>query len=99
MYLNRVAEELLGDILASDKVGIVLGARQVGKTTLVEHVLKGHRQRSILPAHQAGQTPQQFGEADERNEGRRPARIGGSGAGHLSSGASHLGSGLARKFT
>lgn len=29
------------DILAGDKVGIILGARQVGKTTLVEHVLAG----------------------------------------------------------
>ena len=29
------------DILASNKVGVILGARQVGKTTLVEHVLAG----------------------------------------------------------
>jgi hypothetical protein len=29
----------LKGILAGDKVGIILGARQVGKTTLVEHVL------------------------------------------------------------
>ena len=39
MYLKRLAERSLRDILAGDKVGIVLGARQVGKTTLVEHVL------------------------------------------------------------
>lgn len=39
MYLQRTAEQPLKDILASDKVGIILGARQVGKTTLVEHVL------------------------------------------------------------
>ncbi len=39
MYLKRLAELSLRDILAGDKVGIVLGARQVGKTTLVEHVL------------------------------------------------------------
>ena len=39
MYLKRLAEQSLRDILAGDKVGIVLGARQVGKTTLVEHVL------------------------------------------------------------
>jgi predicted AAA+ superfamily ATPase len=39
MYLRRFAERLLEDILAGDKVGIVLGARQVGKTTLVRHVL------------------------------------------------------------
>jgi AAA+ ATPase superfamily predicted ATPase len=31
----------LKEILASDKVGVVHGARQVGKTTLVEHVLAG----------------------------------------------------------
>ena len=41
MYLKRVAEQPLKEILASDKVGIILGARQVGKTTLVEHVLAG----------------------------------------------------------
>ncbi len=39
MYLRRIAEALLKDILAGDKVGVILGARQVGKTTLVEHVL------------------------------------------------------------
>lgn len=36
-----MAEALLEEILASGKVGIILGARQVGKTTLVEHVLTG----------------------------------------------------------
>ena len=41
MYLKRAAEEALKDILAGDKVGVILGARQVGKTTLVEHVLAG----------------------------------------------------------
>ena len=41
MYLRRVAEQQLKEILADDKVGIILGARQVGKTTLVEHVLEG----------------------------------------------------------
>ena len=39
MYLHRAAEKPLRDILTSNKVGIILGARQVGKTTLVEHVL------------------------------------------------------------
>ena len=39
MYLRRQAELPLKDILAGDKVGVILGARQVGKTTLVEHVL------------------------------------------------------------
>lgn len=41
MYLKRLAEQPLQDILAGDKVGVILGARQVGKTTLVEHVLAG----------------------------------------------------------
>lgn len=41
MYLKRAAEQPLKDILASNKVGVILGARQVGKTTLVEHVLAG----------------------------------------------------------
>ena len=39
MYLGRAAEQSLKEILAGDKVGVILGARQVGKTTLVEHVL------------------------------------------------------------
>ena len=41
MYLNRQAEQPLKEILAGNKVGIILGARQVGKSTLVEHVLAG----------------------------------------------------------
>lgn len=41
MYLVREAEQPLKDILASDKVGVILGARQVGKTTMVEHILSG----------------------------------------------------------
>ena len=45
MYLKRQAEQLLRNLLDGDKVGIVLGARQVGKTTLVEHVLAG---RSVV---------------------------------------------------
>jgi len=43
MYLERLAEEALGRTLASGKVGVVVGARQVGKTTLVEHVLAGRK--------------------------------------------------------
>ena len=39
MYIERIAERTLTSILAGSKVGIVLGARQVGKTTLVEHVI------------------------------------------------------------
>src|SRR5580700_4227698 len=41
MYLKRAAEEPLRAMLAGNKVGVVLGAHQVGKTTLVEHVLAG----------------------------------------------------------
>ena len=41
MYLKRSAEQPLNAILTGDKVGIILGARQVGKTTLVEQVLAG----------------------------------------------------------
>jgi hypothetical protein len=41
VYIKRAAEQALKEILAGDKVGIILGARQVGKTTLVEHVLSG----------------------------------------------------------
>jgi len=43
MYLKRLAEQPLKDMLAGDKVGIILGARQVGKSTLVEHVLAGQQ--------------------------------------------------------
>lgn len=41
MYIKRTAEEVLTSILGGNKIGIILGARQVGKTTLVEHVLAG----------------------------------------------------------
>lgn len=41
MYLPRVAERVLVDLLASSKIIMVIGARQVGKTTLVEHILHG----------------------------------------------------------
>ena len=41
MYIKRVAESHLMHLLSGPKVGVVLGARQVGKSTLVEHVLKG----------------------------------------------------------
>lgn len=43
MYIERLAEPVLGRLLSSGKVGIVVGARQVGKTTLVEHVLRGRK--------------------------------------------------------
>ena len=39
--MKRLAEPRLQEILASGKAGVLLGARQVGKTTLVEHVLAG----------------------------------------------------------
>lgn len=41
MYIIRIAEKCCSDLLSSRKVGIVLGARQVGKTTLVKRVLAG----------------------------------------------------------
>ena len=43
MYIKRIAEMTLAGILDGSKVGIILGARQVGKTTLVEHVLSGRK--------------------------------------------------------
>ena len=43
MYIKRIAEQALAGILEGPKVGIILGARQVGKTTLVEHILAGRR--------------------------------------------------------
>lgn len=42
MYIERIAEGMLQRMLEGSKVGIIVGARQVGKTTLVEHVLVGH---------------------------------------------------------
>jgi len=38
-YIKRVAEENLTKALAQLKIAIILGARQVGKTTLTKHVL------------------------------------------------------------
>jgi predicted AAA+ superfamily ATPase len=43
MYIKRIAEQVLSSVMAGNKVVIVLGARQVGKTTLVEHVLAGRK--------------------------------------------------------
>ncbi|MDI6731550.1 MAG: ATP-binding protein [Candidatus Margulisbacteria bacterium] len=43
MYLKRMAEGELISLLNAPKVIIVLGARQVGKTTLVKHVLSGKK--------------------------------------------------------
>jgi uncharacterized protein len=39
MYISRTAEAVLARMLQSRKVSLILGARQVGKTTLVERVL------------------------------------------------------------
>jgi len=41
MYISRFAESRLKSIIESGKIAIILGARQVGKTTLAEHELKG----------------------------------------------------------
>ena len=38
-YIQRYAEKRLGDMFSSNKVLMILGARQVGKTTLLEHLL------------------------------------------------------------
>lgn len=43
MYIKRLAETQFWDILSGSKVGIILGARQVGKTTLVEHCLASEK--------------------------------------------------------
>ncbi len=49
MYIKRRAESVLKTILSSGKIGIILGARQVGKTTLVQHVLaKGTKYAPFL---------------------------------------------------
>ncbi len=40
-YISRLAAKRFEELLSSPKVLIVLGARQVGKTTLVEHALRG----------------------------------------------------------
>ena len=43
MYINRIAENKIKNLLGNPKVIIVLGARQVGKTTLIERILKHHK--------------------------------------------------------
>ncbi len=47
MYLRRQAEGDLKGAMASGKVVLVVGARQVGKTTLVEQVLQGEDARFL----------------------------------------------------
>lgn len=41
MYIQREAQILMEQILKQPKVLLILGARQVGKTTMVKHVLAG----------------------------------------------------------
>ena len=47
MYIQRTAESRLLGLLGGRKVVIVLGARQVGKTTLVQRVLAGRKVVSL----------------------------------------------------
>ncbi|MCB1919927.1 MAG: ATP-binding protein [Candidatus Competibacteraceae bacterium] len=47
MYIKRKAEDYLRQALARGKITLVLGARQVGKTTLVEQVLRGEAARFL----------------------------------------------------
>lgn len=47
MYIHRASESRLLALLDSRKVVIVLGARQVGKTTLVQRVLAGRKVVSL----------------------------------------------------
>jgi predicted AAA+ superfamily ATPase len=47
MYLSRMAENQLKKLLEGQKIILVLGARQVGKTTLVEHVLRQQKVGSL----------------------------------------------------
>lgn len=43
MYIKRVAENQLINLLNNPKVIILLGARQVGKTTLIKRILQEHQ--------------------------------------------------------
>lgn len=43
MYKKRKAEESLAKSLKNNKILIILGARQVGKTTMIEHFLAGEK--------------------------------------------------------
>lgn len=43
MYIHRQAEEIMQKKLKNSKILLILGARQVGKTTLVKHVLQGKK--------------------------------------------------------
>lgn len=41
MYIRRLAEENVKNCLNTEKILLILGARQVGKTTLIKHILEG----------------------------------------------------------
>lgn len=43
MYIKRIAEEILAKTLRNSKILIILGARQVGKTTLIKHILANEK--------------------------------------------------------
>lgn len=43
MYIKRIVESKIKELLDNPKVIILLGARQVGKTTLIERILKHHK--------------------------------------------------------
>ncbi|MBI2644839.1 ATP-binding protein [Candidatus Uhrbacteria bacterium] len=43
MFIKRKAENILLKMLHTSKIGIIVGARQVGKTTLIQHVFKDEK--------------------------------------------------------
>lgn len=48
MYISRLVEKTLKNLLKTHKIIIILGARQVGKTTLIEYTLKQQNGTLIL---------------------------------------------------
>ena len=42
-YIDRISELIIKEDFKSNKVILILGARQVGKTTLIHHVLEGEK--------------------------------------------------------
>jgi len=47
MYIHRIAEKRLRQLLKGRKIAVILGARQVGKTTLVEHLIQSQKYASL----------------------------------------------------
>ena len=47
-YIDRLAEKHIITSLKNPKILFILGARQVGKTTLIDKVLRDHPRASIL---------------------------------------------------